>query len=396
LKTEVLAAPAELLAALQDLVAWAHDIKMAFAWAHSSNGKGPHWKALDLSKVRRAVIGTEFARTEPYALSKLNAMPGRLKVMINETGTFHPKVIIGFRGKSARVIVGSANFTSGAYSTNAELCIQLSEQKDDPSIGALEKYIDDQWEKASAVDASWISKYEVAFERAKRQPIVPIPGSALDLATLERLDMSWSDFAARINGQEGRKAGPDFHISVRGESPSYFEELDAAQQLFNRQIPFAQLAAPERMQLLGVGKRSTGLLGSMRLAGNAKGLVSKDPQAIGLVLDALPLTGDVSLVQAEALLRELTSLRGVGLGVATRLFAVKRPDLFVSVNRGSSPQLMALLDGKVIRTVGNYVELLRRVWNTAWHRSDRPTKAADAALWDRRAALLDAALYRVV
>ena len=59
-------------------------------------------------------------------------------------------------------------------------------------------------------------------------------------------------------------------------------------------------------------------------------------------------------------------------------------------------QLAKLVGGRPIKTVKHYLDLLRLIWDTEWHRAERPTDPADAAIWDRRAALLDAALYQVV
>ena len=40
---------------------------------------------------------------------------------------------------------------------------------------------------------------------------------------------------------------------------------------------------------------------------------------------------------------QMTAIKGVKIGVASRLLAVKRPDLFLSVNNGSNPQLAKLI-----------------------------------------------------
>lgn len=385
-----------LLAVLSQLCEWADELRLAFAWAHSQHGSAAHWLALDLSKTSRAVIGTEFARTEPYVLERFNTLPGRLRVAINERGTFHPKVIVGIKRGQAKAILGSANFTGAAYSTNAELNVLLSGSTANAEIADLLAYIDGWWSKASEVDDAWIADYQKAFERAQRQAVIPIPRAALEITSISSLAMSWPDYLQRINGQEGREAGPDFKISVRGASPSYFEELNSAAALFAKEPRFDRLNRDQRFQLMGVGGNSNGLLGSMHAAGFAKGVAGRDPGEIGKTLDRLPLSGPVSLDTVRDLLNELTSIKGIKLGVATRLFAVKRPDLFVSVNNGSNPQLAKLVGGRPIKTVKHYLDLLRLVWDTEWHRAERPTDPADAAIWDRRAALLDAALYQVV
>lgn len=82
--------------------------------------------------------------------------------------------------------------------------------------------------------------------------------------------------------------------------------------------------------------------------------------------------------------------------MATRFFADKRPDLFVSANNGSRPQLAALQGGRGVKTLPLYIKFLTDVWASEWHQSERPAEKSEAILWDRRALLLDAALYESV
>lgn len=102
----------------------------------------------------------------------------------------------------------------------------------------------------------------------------------------------------------------------------------------------------------------------------------------------MPLVRDV--------LDQMMSVKGVKIGVASRFLAVKRPDLFVSVNNGSKPQLARLIGGRRVEKAQQYVSLLEYIWGTDWHRSERPDDANEALIWERRAALLDAALYEQV
>ena len=223
-----------------------------------------------------------------------------------------------------------------------------------------------------------------------------MPRAKLEVGSLIDLEMPWSTYVELIRKQEGRKLGNGTPIRVTGSSPSYMEELHLAQAVFRREPRFENLTRDERNLLMGVGSASSGFLGSMKPAGYARGLVGSEPEKIGKSLDRLPLDGPVMPAEAADLLNELTQHKGVKIGVATRFFAVKRPDLFVSVNNGSNPQLAKLVGGREIKTVKEYIGLLNAVWATEWHRSSRPADAQEAALWERRAALLDAALYESV
>ena len=93
---QLCSSPASSLAALKELCGWATDLRLAYAWATSNDGKASHWKALPLDKVTQATIGIQFAQTEPAALrALLGCGQGVLKVVEDTGGVFHPKVVNG-------------------------------------------------------------------------------------------------------------------------------------------------------------------------------------------------------------------------------------------------------------------------------------------------------------
>lgn len=395
MKATIITNSASLLDSMKELSDWADEISMAFAWASTLEGKAEHWCALDLDKVKQAVIGTQFAQTEPWVLSALDEVPGRLRVSISSDGTFHPKVILGTKGREVRALLGSANFTTAAYTTNAEVSVLLDGQSHDPQFQHLQAWIQEQFDDSEQLDPDWLVAYTKVWETERRRKVV-VPRAKLELTSLSSLAMSWDDYYATIRAQEKRKLSSGTVLQVNGPYPSYEVELDRAGAIFKGGKPFADLPDDQRKMLIGVGPRSSGLLGTMNAAGYAKEIVNKSPEKIGAALDRIPIEGAVSLRLASEVVDAMTSLRGIKIGVASRLLAVKRPDLFVSVNNGSKPQLAQLFGGRVVRTGKHYINLLKLVWETDWHRAVRPADVDQAAVWDRRAALLDAALYEEV
>jgi hypothetical protein len=63
--TKLVSTPPAALRALKDLYSWAEELHLVYAWASSADGTDEHWTALPQSRVRRAIIGVHFARTEP-------------------------------------------------------------------------------------------------------------------------------------------------------------------------------------------------------------------------------------------------------------------------------------------------------------------------------------------
>lgn len=394
METTVITDTDSLYSTFEELVGWAATLDLCVAWATSSAGKGRHWQALDLGKVRRAVVGTAFAQTEPAALVALNQKVDCLRLMINTTGTFHPKVILARKGRLRRAIVGSANLTTAAYTSNTELSMLLVGDSSDPVFKKLDSFIEENWTSGDKLRDDWLFKYTAVWEQAKRHRVI-VPGAPLEATSLTELDIPWDQYVAIIKGQETRMTTTGFRISVSGPAQSYLEELRRAREAFRRQPHFAKMSKDELDLMMGYGKLSSGLLGCMKVAREAKLAIRNTLEHIGSILDRLPLEGAVSLAQATELLAELTKVKGIKLAVATRFFALKRPDLFVSVNNGSREKLAELQEGRPVKTLKQYIKLLSALWDTEWHQAPRPTKKADAALWDCRVALLDAAVYAV-
>lgn len=390
MKTTVLTDADTLFERLEALFKWAESVDLCYAWACSTGGTGRHWKAMNLTKVRRAVIGTSFARTEPAAIVALNGRPDRLKLIIKSDGTFHPKVIVGRKGDLRRAIVGSANFTRGAFTTNTELSIELDGTKTDPELKHIQKFINDRWDDGEVLDDDWLIDYKALWERERKRKVM-VPGAPLEITSLTSLEMTWPQYVELIRKQEGRLT-KNFKIKVAAAKESYFWEIGTAAKMFRQAPRFSDLSPDDRTFLMGKGD-STGLLGSMGGAGRAMSLVQKSAEKVGRGLDQLPLDGPVSLALAQKVVTTLTDLPGISVGVASRLMTIKRPDLFISVNSGSEPKLSMARNGVRITDKKHYMLLLNSIWNTEWFRSPRPADAAEAALWNWRVALLDSALY---
>lgn len=79
----------------------------------------------------------------------------------------------------------------------------------------------------------------------------------------------------------------------------------------------------------------------------------------------------------------------------TRLLTIVRPDVFLSVNGASMPQLAQMLgvSQSSLRTWEGYSNAVREFWSADWYRSPRPRSQRESELWDARVGLLDAVLF---
>jgi len=383
------------LDALEKLFRWADTVDLSYAWVGANGGKADHWQALSLDKIGRALIGTQFAQTEPWVLETLQAAPCELKVMLDSEGTFHPKLAIGRRQDgSVRVLMGSSNLTVGGFDRNTELNVLLEADSRNAQIRKALAFFDDCWEEGERLDfdPGWLDRYKAAHAR-RPKPTGIVPMAPWRLEGITSLAKDWRGYVDMVLSQVGRQISPTFRIAIRGGKPSYEFEFVGAAKAFAGGRGLASLSLDERRFVMGMGD-SSGLLGDMSAAGDARAIVFNQPEMIAPWLDRIPLQGDVSAV-LPAVLEGMTSPDGISIGVASRLLVAKRPDVFVSVNNGSRAQLISVY-GKNIKTVPHYLEFLRAVWATEWFNSARPSDPDQQFIWDHRAALLDAVLYEAV
>lgn len=386
---------AETLAALRDITDWAQEIWLAYAWASSDKGRAKHWKSLPLGKVTRAIIGVQFAQTEPDALNRLrNCGPGVLKIVKDTRGVFHPKVLIGLSGPHVRILLGSSNFTRGGFDGNTELNITLSGRITDLVLSEIIEFFDMQWDdpRAFEPETEFLKVYTDKYEnRPRPENIWRDVRSNLQSA---ELDVGWNDFFALI--QQHHLWAITNHDEVRvfddDERGSYLQTVEQCQRYFHTNHSLASMPEDHRKFVAGTIRNESGYFGSMTPAGRFKHLILSNPKVISDALASIPLHGRVTDAAIMKYLTTVLDAPGVNFGGATRLLAMRRPDRFISLNKASRKKIKALF-GLAPSRPPSYLELLHRVWAMPWCASKEPTKLRERRVWKARVALLDAIFY---
>lgn len=394
----VCSSPAASLRALSELFEWADELRLAYAWATTNTGHAKHWRALPLPKVKRAIIGIEFAQTEPAALRAFLACgAGILKVVEDTGGVFHPKVVVGIAAGRARALFGSSNFTNGGFAGNTELNVLLEGAADGPPLKEVIAFLDDQWTHPRAVepDEAWLERYERAYEMRPLPKPVPKSGSTrrkLLIHTETDLDIDWNDYYSLIEQQERRTLsnGHEIHVFDHPEA-SYLQEIEKCQAIFRQQPIFQKMLLDDRKFVAGFGGTS-GYFGRMVGAGHYKNMIIERPGEIGAILDAVPIIGVPTDTQVTDYLTGATALHGVSFATATRLLIAKRPDLFLSVNGASRDRIKEIF-GSAPGTPDRYLQLLKRIWSMPWFNSAESDDAHEFRVWRVRVAILDAVMY---
>lgn len=396
----VCSSPAASFSALTELVRWADELRLAYAWATSNDGQAAHWRTFPLAKVTQATIGIQFAQTEPAVLrTLLRCGEGILRVVNDTGGVFHPKIIVGLVGRKARALIGSSNFTHGGFQGNTEFNLLLEGSVDAAPLNEVIAFLDQQrtHPRAFEPDDDWLEKYQKAYDNRPIPKPVPKKGSAgkqILIRTVTDLDITWADYYALIRKQERRALSNGYQIHIFDHPEcSYLQEIEQCQAIFAQNGRFADIPLEDRKFVAGFGGTS-GYFGRMKGAGNYKNMIIERPREIGDALDNMPSVGCPSDAQVLKCIKKATAIYGVNFGTATRLLVAKRPDIFLSLNAASRTRIKEVF-GSAPTNPERYLDLLKRIWSMLWFTMPAPEDEHELRIWRARVAILDAIMYDV-
>lgn len=354
-------------------------------------------------KFESFLLGVDFSATEADLIDRLVDVPNAF-VAKNRPGCFHPKIFYFETGLKAEAIVGSANFTKGGLGPNFEAGVHAKGASDDPFFVQVRNQLNAYAPLRLAITSVLADSYRRQAEAAaaKARPKNP---------TLPDNRKEW----ARVNSPLARMEWSEFVTLARRDEYHDFKKrmllVRAIQQIFSRTPSFANVSAAEAKGIAGVlgkneaeaeglAKLEWGWFGSMGGAGTFAELIGLEDGALAAALDAIPRRGDVTKNQFDDYVAAFTaafsnSSRVARLAPATRLLAMKRPDVFVCVNGGNRPGLAkALTFAPTTIKLENYWDrVIEPIRQAPWYTVERST-GRDTELWDARVAMLDAIYYR--
>jgi hypothetical protein len=110
-------------------------------------------------------------------------------------------------------------------------------------------------------------------------------------------------------------------------------------------------------------------------------------------IESIPVSGPVSAAAWARFVRGYTTaFKPTALATASRLLALRRPDLFLSANLRSRKVLEQTL-GMQVRNLDDYWHLHQVMWSWPWARAPKPKGKQMRRNWDARVALLDVLFY---
>ncbi|MEQ6292192.1 phospholipase D family protein [Vogesella sp. GCM10023246] len=372
---------------------------VAVAWA------GPN-KALDAMlashpKLGRAVIGTHMYQTDPAVLRRFMPHVGA-RCLPPDGRLFHPKVYLFEMPKGLAAVVGSHNLTGGAFDgKNIEVSVLIEGSANETVFVDLISFVKSSWNSAEAIDEDeFLFAYEAQYQinKAKRNALdrfhrVKKPRSG---AQKSPMDISWESFIESVKN--------DGHHHLEGR----LKVLERAAALFKEHGSFAAMSQYERKAVAGTyGSKEPQLddlewpwFGAMFGQGDFKNLVNESPQLLSDALEIIPLDGDVSVTQFDAFVQHFNlAFEGKahkgGIATASRLLAMKRPDVFVCLNNANRVGISeAFGTAPTTLNLDNYWQrVIIPMQISSWWQHPRPRDELAGRIWDNRAALMDSIYY---
>ena len=346
----------------------------------------------------RIIVGTHGNATDPDALKRL-AEVGELRLVPHVGPLFHPKIYI-FRGEEKSLAwIGSANFTRGGFEENVEAVFETKQCK------SVSRWFECLWDECGQLPANAIEKYR----RRRRinppsRPFREMMGKPMRDPDdrLEYLDQArdWSGYVNALaqchSWWEDRMRG----WTVYNATCSWTHTIEQLMPIATMEY-WSGLDRNEVRRLLGRydDNLNSGLLGTMRpmsinvfLKDNNVRQRLKD--AVNEVVNAHPAEfPSVAVGAVKSIISKENEKMGIGM--ATRLLALARPDRMVSLNGASREGLARIFPGvDRLATPDDYGRFLERLYEEPWFDSAEPGAEFEKMLWSMRAALLDCFVYR--
>ena len=357
-------------------------------------------------KITRMVIGTHFYQTHPDFIETFREHPN-VRFVLNPDSVFHPKVYL-FETLDGKweCLIGSPNFTCGGMAKNDEVAVLIADrdQGGQEALASVRLAIDGYWDTAKPFSQADLEAYRVIWKRK--------------LPILKNLQGKFGNPNAENSDDKGkhplepailRKTWADYFDDVQKEKLSEYGHsmgarlavMRAVKHLFATHSDFNSIDREGRRNIAGlngvVKGVDYGFFGSMKGVGKFQAAVNGKNEHLSKALDMIPLAGgisrDVYLQYIEEYRKAFPEGRD-GVATASRLLAMKRPDVFVCLDSKNETRLFKAFGVKGKIGYEKYWDsIIARIMEAAWCNSPAPTEEIEHEVWAARAAFLDSLFY---
>ncbi|MDE5518185.1 MULTISPECIES: phospholipase D family protein [Weeksellaceae] len=374
--------------------------KWATAWA--STGNEISYELLkNRHKIVKITVGIHFYQTHPNFIKEFIEDPA-VHFLEQPDGTFHPKVYLFSNDENNwELIIGSANFTTSAFSKNCEVCVLVTSK--DSNANELYKttlqLIDESFEYGKTFsELDWENYNKIwNIQQSKLNSLSGQYGASKDkpkpIHKIELQTKSWDQFVVDVY----KKGSRDVRRRIK--------VIEIARELFSKAKHFNELDDDERKFIAGIpnnlllkieGAEDWAFFGSMKGAGKFKKQINDNSELISRALDQIPLNGQITKMNYDNFLEYFQmALPGNYLATSTRLLAMKRPDIFICYdsknNYGLCKDFSITRNGMDNERYWN--EIILRVYDSEWWQKPNPKNEMETKISLARSAFLDSLYY---
>jgi HKD family nuclease len=386
----------------QRLLEKCESVTLAVAWANPGEAEAKVFQRQS-KKICKMYVGTSFWHTDPDFIKAYIDHPG-CRFIKHENEVFHPKVYL-FEHANGKWdgVIGSANFTRAAFTSNQEVMIHWNDQ--DLGAEAARETLDKIFESFDGLprfDSSTLHRYrahrEIQLDKmsslsgeyeSNRKPSSRKRTSKKSRSLLdsEIFSLDWKRYAARVSR--------DTTLAER------IDVMKEGRRLFQEKVHLADFSPDERKGVAGFGPQKViqwHWFGAMTGNGYFKQAINRSPLAISKALDEIPIQGEVTKIQYVAFAKKFSSaIQSSGIATATRLLAMKRPDVFLCMTKPNSGRLSKEFGIPRNVSLFNYWDrIVLRIRDAIWWNSSIPRRVREKEIWKARAAFLDSLFYEDV
>jgi len=376
-------------------------------WAVAWGTRNALTKAL-LAHPKKLVcvtFGLAFSQTDPALVDALIDLDGCRVVTKFPGGIYHPKVYAFRSGARAAAVIGSANFTAGGLGRNHEASVRITGSTSDQVLADALSFTARSAKLGKRVCAQLAQQYRLSYRVTARKPRLPrdpfddVPPLSLKGLSSPLLGMSWPEYVASIRASAHHDIDRSLNL------------LQTAQGWLSSVGSFRDLTTEQRKAIAGfLGERDKSLneeldqdwgwFGSMRGAGDFMNRIAENDRFLARAVDSIPQKGEITRAHFDRFAGLFVhafdkSARVGGVPTATRLLAMKRPDVFLCVSKPNLAQAAASMGfAKSTLTLETYWDCVVEVIRVSdWYNFDKP-RGRDGRIWECRAAMLDSIFYR--
>jgi len=369
-----------------------------FYWATAWAGVGSkHFDSLlkNKDKIRKIVVGIHFYQTHPDFIQTF--IDNKNLQFVNQPqGTFHPKLYLFYNTDNDwEILIGSSNFTYEAFNKNTEAntLVSVEDINSADFLKASLELINESWKISKSFSQVDFLRYKTIWknQRPKIKSLSGLYGSdnkeSKPIHEIPVINITWKEFVLKI--QQEASHGLNRRLNV----------IDISQKLFASVDHFKELDEAKRKFIAGAPTNfdtDWAYFGSMKGRGDFVHEIIVNNKNISIALDQIPLRGQITKTHYDNFVKYFSPVfAGNYIGVASRLLAMKRPDVFFCLTSKNQKRFCEdfNLRKSEIDYNGYWENVIERIYDSEWWVNPTALTKMEQQISNARAAFLDAIYY---